>query len=49
MLTDDEQPFGFVLADKTGAKKTIKGHEGCVRDIAEMINQIYGNSEVRKE
>lgn len=48
-LAEDEQLFGFVLVDSNGAKKPIKGHKGCVQDIAEMINQIYGNNGVRKE
>jgi hypothetical protein len=49
ILGDNEPMFGFKLIDDEENVRALKGHEGCVKEMAEIIQQIYGKSELNEE
>lgn len=45
ILGSNEPMFGFVLVDDNGYKRPFKGHEGCVKQMTEIIQSLYGVNE----
>lgn len=45
MLGESEPMYGFRVADDEGKERVFKGHQGCVKEMTEMIQQIYGVEE----
>ena len=45
LLGDNEPMFGFVLHDDEDTERGFKGHEQCVKEMAETIQQLYGVKE----
>lgn len=48
-LSEEEQIHGFEIQDAKGNKRVMKGHEGCVEQMAEIISQLYGTQEESRE
>lgn len=42
MLGDEEDMFAFKIVDKNGVEKVFMGHQACVQEIAETLQQLYG-------
>ncbi len=42
MLSESEDMFGFRIVDSQGLERTFKGHQFCIQEIAETLNQLYG-------
>lgn len=45
VLGEDEPMFGFVLVDDEDNQRAFRGHEQCVQQMAEVIQQLYGKKE----
>lgn len=45
ILGDNEPMFGFKLIDDEDKERIFKGHEGCVAEMADIIQQLYGAKE----
>ena len=45
IVADNEDIFGFKLVDKNGIEKHFKGHESCMNDVMETLQQLYGGNE----
>ena len=49
MLHEDEPRFGFRMKDSHGNERLFKGHEECMNEMAEILNQLYYTSEPESE
>lgn len=44
-LGEGEKMFGFKLIDDNEYERPFKGHEHCVQEMIEIIQQLYGKRE----
>jgi hypothetical protein len=48
-LGEDEPMMAFKIIDDEDNCRVLKGHESCVQDMMDTLQQIYGMEEERSE